>query len=191
MGPWQRLRARLFGFGVEPADTAPIPDDDVSVRPAAPEMDAATLASRQERAASRILEDERLRGDLEDDAFQPLLDWALAEADRVAVSTDGLSDDQADARIDASLQAIREVVEAAGAAIVAYAEGDANRRSSELAFVGTRRPDGGRIRSLAARLDAEPDLSGPEVATLIVGALAPPPAGPPGPGIRAASESAS
>lgn len=36
------------------------------------------------RIAEPLLEDERLRGDLDDAAFQPLLDWALAAAERCA-----------------------------------------------------------------------------------------------------------
>ena len=131
----------------------------------------ASVASRQERAAGRILDDEGLRGDLADDEYQPLLDWALAETDRIAASTDGLSDADADARIDDCLQTIRDVVRAAGAAIVAHAEGDAERRSSELAFIGTRWGARNRFEALARRLDAEPDLPGPEIAALIVEAL--------------------
>src|SRR5688572_17364349 len=131
----------------------------------------ATIASRQERAAGRILDDERLRGDLADDEYQPLLDWAFIQTDRIAAATGSLSDAEADSRIEEGLQAIREIVEAAGAAIVAHAEGDARRRSTELAFIGNRLNRGEKLQSLARRLDAKPDLSGPEVATLIVEAL--------------------
>src|SRR5262245_50560157 len=49
--------------------------------------DDQAVAARQERVASRLLEDERLRGDLTDDEFQPLLDWAMAAADRLVAST--------------------------------------------------------------------------------------------------------
>ena len=133
-----------------------------------------SIESRQERAAGRILDDEALRGDLADDEFQPLLDWALAEADHAAASTARLSDSEADARIDRRLQTIREVVRAASAAIVAHAEGDAARRSSELEFIGTTVKAVRRFKGLAGRLEAEPDLSGPEIATRIVGALTSP-----------------
>ena len=131
----------------------------------------ATIASRQERAASRILDDERLRGDLADDEFQPLLDWALAETDRVAASTDGKSDGDADALIDAKLEAIREIVRSAGAAILAHGEGDAKRRAAELAFIGTRWNRADQLSALGRRLEDEPDLTGAEIATRIVGAL--------------------
>lgn len=138
----------------------------------------ATVASRQERAASRILDDESLRGDLADEEFQPLLDWALAETDRVAASTRSMSDAEADTRIDRALDAIRDVVRAAGAAVFAHAEGDAGRRTSELAFIGTRWPHGNKLETLARRLDQDPELSGPEVATRIVKALGSPTARP-------------
>lgn len=131
----------------------------------------ATVVSRQERAASRILDDESLRGDLADDEFQPLLDWALAETDRIAASTRGMSDAEADTQIDKALDAIRDVVRAAGAAVFAHAEGDAPRRTSELAFIGTRWPRGGKLKALARRLEKDPELSGAEVATRIVKAL--------------------
>jgi hypothetical protein len=111
-----------------------------TVEPAEPGVSAAegdpgAVAARQERAAGRMVEDERLRGDLTDDEFQPLLDWALAVTDRVASSTSGLPDEEADARIDATIEALREVLSAAGAAIVAHNEGDADRRASELRFL--------------------------------------------------------
>jgi hypothetical protein len=131
----------------------------------------ASIASRQERAAGRILEDEALRGDLADDEFQPLLDWALVEADRAAASTEGLGDAEADARIDQRLQVVRELVRAASAAVAAHAEGDAARRASELAFIGTTVGAGRRFKALARRLDAAPDLPGPEIAALIARAL--------------------
>lgn len=135
------------------------------------EADEASIASRQERAAGRILDDEGLRGDLADDEFQPLLAWALAESDRAAESTAGVTDAEADAVIDERLQAIRDVLRAAAAAIVAHAEGDASRRSAELAFIGTRWPHGADLDALARRLDAEADLTGQEIATALVAAL--------------------
>jgi hypothetical protein len=124
------------------------------------------VAARQERAASRILDDERLRGDLTDDEFQPLLDWALAAADRLVASTARLSDERAEQRIDGGLSAIREAVAAAGDAITAYGEHDVERLRSALADAGIRARDQ-RADSAIARLLTEPTLSGPEVAALI------------------------
>ena len=172
MGLWGQLRSLLFARD----DQASSPTANADVAPAVDtsmrrQIGEETIASRQECAASRVLDDERLRGDLADDEYQPLLDWALAEADRAAVSTEALDDAEADAQIDRRLQVIREVVQAAAAAIVAHAEGDAARRSSELAFIGRESSSSDRLQALARRLDAEPDLSGPEIATLIVGEL--------------------
>jgi hypothetical protein len=78
------------GAAVVPAaPAAPERDDDAptgreagAASLAAPRTsgDPAIVAERQERAAERLLMDEALRGDLADDEFQPLLDWALAQA---------------------------------------------------------------------------------------------------------------
>jgi hypothetical protein len=180
MGLWGQLRALVFARDARaPASSvssdAAVADDsdvgapvDTSMRHDTAE---ASVAGRQDRAAGRILEDESLRGDLADDEFQPLLDWALAETDRVAASTEGLSEAEADARTESRLQTIREVVRAAAAAITAHAEGDAARRSSELAFIGTTSKSSRKFKTLDRRLKEEPNLSGPEIATLIVGAL--------------------
>jgi hypothetical protein len=138
-----------------------------------PESTASTdeaIAARQERAASRILEDERLRGDLADDEFQPLLDWAMAAADRLAASTAGLSDARAESRLDGGLSAIREAVTAAGDAIAAYAEHDVDRLRKALADAGIG-PRNQRTDSAIARLMIEQNLPGSEVAALIAGRL--------------------
>jgi hypothetical protein len=63
---------------------------------------------RQQRMAERILEDEHLRGDLEDDAATALIDWASKRA--AAVAADSAN---SDAAVEAQVQAIRQ---AAGAA---------------------------------------------------------------------------
>lgn len=189
---WGHVRALLFARD-ERAPT-PTADDHAPASPTDADVAAsvdtsmsrqaaeASIASRQERAAVRILEDERLRGDLTDDEFQPLLDWALGTVDRVAESTAGTDDAEADVTIDAAMTVIREVVGAAGAAVVAHNEGDADRRTSELEYLGTcwdrasiegdaDAASNGRLRVLAERLDEEPGLTGPEVSTLVVQAL--------------------
>src|SRR5436190_23437919 len=95
------LRNRLFGRREAPAEAASQAGDAPSTTDSSPTggstmdatqapTEAATapdLSGRQERAASRLLDDERLRGDLTDDEYQPLLDWALAAADSLALST--------------------------------------------------------------------------------------------------------
>jgi phosphatidylserine/phosphatidylglycerophosphate/cardiolipin synthase-like enzyme len=210
MGLWAKVRARLFG-GDDPASPVAVspPVETPAERQegespstiadpnVAPIGDADRVAARQERAAGRILDDERLRGDLTDDEYQPLLDWALAMTDRIAASTAGMDDSEADRVIDEGLVAVRGNVGAARAAVVAHAEGDAERRSAELQVIGRNWsrfptdviegvPDeavASRLRTLSERLDAEPDLPGSEVASSIVEAFRtttdePPSAGP-------------
>ncbi|MFN8636846.1 MAG: hypothetical protein U0893_23610 [Chloroflexota bacterium] len=134
--------------------------------------DDPAVAARQERAASRILEDESLRGDLTDDEFQPLLDWALAAADRVAVATAGLSDEVADGRLDERLGQIRESVRLAAEAVAAQSEEAAPRRASVLSTliqtVGVANP---ALTGLASRLAGRSDLSGAELAAALADAL--------------------
>ena len=63
---------------------------------------------RQQRMAERILEDENLRGDLEDDAASALVDWASAQA--AAAAGDPT---RTDAIVEAQVQAIRQAARAA------------------------------------------------------------------------------
>ena len=145
----------------------------------------ATIASRQERAASRILDDESLRDSLTDDEFQPILDWALAVTDRVAASTTDLTDDAADKTIEAGIQVIREVTFMVQETLAVHAERDAKDRRNSLEMIGSLlardNPSGleksalgtvrRRLTALADHLDAEPDLPGAEVAAQIAAVL--------------------
>jgi hypothetical protein len=63
---------------------------------------------RQQRMAERILEDENLRGDLEDDAASALVDWASAQA--AAAAGDPA---RTDAIVEVQVQAIRQAARAA------------------------------------------------------------------------------
>ena len=66
---------------------------------------------RREYASGRITDDERLRGELEDDEYRPIQSWAMAWADTYARSTLGEANDEAAAAaIDAGLQWIRRIV---------------------------------------------------------------------------------
>ncbi len=122
------------------SDAGPAPAED----PADEELSAgdnvadALIVARQERAAGRILDDERIRGDLTDDEFQPLLDWALSVADRLAAATAGQDDASADRTLDERLHAVRDIVEEAGHVLSAHVEGDADRVHSGLQFIGER-----------------------------------------------------
>lgn len=66
------------------------------------------LEALTERAAERLLDDERLRGSLTDDEFQPLLDWALRTIDRVAADAADRPMAAATERVDAVLARLRE-----------------------------------------------------------------------------------
>lgn len=67
-----------------------------------------TTNERQQRMAERILEDENLRGDLEDDAATALVDWASKQA--AATAADSA---RTDAVVEAQVQAIRQAARAA------------------------------------------------------------------------------
>jgi hypothetical protein len=73
--------------------------------------DAPDLESRHQRAAERLLEDERVRGDVTDEEFQPLIDWALTAIDRVVM-------DGSDQDVDTATEQIRTVIRAIGDALV-------------------------------------------------------------------------
>jgi hypothetical protein len=133
VGFWHELRRVLFGAG-PPALPAPAPptcpEEPLPPDPQPPGGDV--VASRQEWAAERLLEDERLRGDLTDDEYQPLLDWALAVVDRVAEAGAQESEAVATERLEATLDAIRGVIGALGSIVVARHELSASELDARL-----------------------------------------------------------
>lgn len=161
------------------ADPEPaLESERAPAEPAGGSHNAAVVASRQERAAERLLEDERLRGDLTDDEFQPLLDWALAASDALAAGTTGLPDHEADTAIEAGLGQIKDGVRTAGAAIAAMLDAGAETRDAELArlaelaappLVSENAGEQARARLGAALepITADPDLAGQELATAL------------------------
>ncbi len=80
------------------------------------------------RIAEPLLEDEALRGDLADDAFQPLLDWAIAAARRCAAAAAGAPEPAAYA--DVCIRQLRLLLRSA-----TRAAGD-GRRDELVALVG-------------------------------------------------------
>lgn len=68
------------------------------------------VTRRIERAAESILENERLTADLDDAAAKVLLDWGIACAEKIAGSTDGLSDSEAEKVISPGLRATRRLM---------------------------------------------------------------------------------
>ena len=70
------------------------------------------LKRRTQRAVERILGNESLTADLDDDAAQVLLDWGMACAEQIARSTAGLFDDQGDETMDLRLRDLRRLMRA-------------------------------------------------------------------------------
>jgi len=68
------------------------------------------VASREQRLAERLLEDEALRDDLDDATWQPIQDWLLAVVRRVASSTVGLDDAAAQPVLDDGQARLRSAV---------------------------------------------------------------------------------
>ena len=109
MGLLDGLRRLLPGQPTDRPETDPDAPGTVGLAPV-DEIVSETVAARQERAAERLLDDERLRGSLTDEQFQPLLDWGLAIVDRVAAATAGDTDERAEERIDAALADLRDAI---------------------------------------------------------------------------------
>lgn len=104
--------------------------------------DAAALA---QSAAETLLGDETLRGDLTDDGFGPLLDWALAALKAAAARAAALPDAEAEAQMSAATERVRATLEAA----VQAAQG--HTRADLLALLRAPLPAlSGRTRSLLA-----------------------------------------
>ena len=68
------------------------------------------VTRRIERAAESILGNEGLTADLDDPAAKVLLDWGVACAERIAGSTDGLGDSEAEEVISPRLRATRRLM---------------------------------------------------------------------------------
>jgi hypothetical protein len=69
------------------------------------------VTDRERSLAERWLEDESLRGDLDDDTWQPIQDWLLAVAAHVAAATAGLDDAAAQATLDQAQAAGKAVAQ--------------------------------------------------------------------------------
>jgi hypothetical protein len=193
MGLWDGWRSRLFGDPDGESEQLAA-SDEVQTAESAPEPTPATagppdfsdaVPGRQERAAGRILDDEGVRGDLTDDEYQPLLDWALSVTDLVAAGTATLDDDEAEPVLDHGISIVRQVLRLAQEVILAHAEDRADDRRYALddisqawkpSLLGGNDADAPRtvwqpLQALADRLDAEPGLAGTDVTAQIVAAL--------------------
>jgi hypothetical protein len=68
------------------------------------------LQRRVERVAESILENESLTADLDDAAAKELLDWGIVCVERIARSTAGMDEDQAEDAMYQRLQATRRLM---------------------------------------------------------------------------------
>lgn len=200
---WSDLRVRLFGAwnqdeaAPESAtasrcalpDSPPLHDlptdesiNDVIPAPTVTPVSAATVAARQEHAAGLILEDERLRGDLTDDEYQPLQTWALAASDRIVEQTIVPDDDAAMAEIGVHVAQVKEAVSLAAEAVAAHVSGAVGQRASALAALADLVAASGfqaavpaaraeAVQAVAVRLATDDTGDGVQAAELIVGAL--------------------
>lgn len=71
------------------------------------------IERRERRLAERLLDDESLRGDLDDTTWQPLQDWLLAVAARLAAATVDLDEEAARAYLDRGRRVLVGVARAA------------------------------------------------------------------------------
>jgi hypothetical protein len=70
------------------------------------------LGRRMQRAAERILGNESLTADLDDEAAQVLLDWGVRCAEQIARDTVGLSGDSVEEAMYPRLRALRRLMRA-------------------------------------------------------------------------------
>lgn len=82
------------------------------------------LAGRVKRVVGSILENESLTAGLDDPAAEVLLDWGIACAERIAVSTAGLDEDQAEEVMAPRLYATRRLMRQAARWVVNRVEMD-------------------------------------------------------------------
>lgn len=129
---WRRLRSALRGVtaprsGPEPPpavtgnrEAAAEPRQSTGTLP--PEAASAAPAPRPvselaRSLAERLTEDETLRGNLSDEAFEPLLDWALRRVDLLAERCGARAPEVAEACFESGGRALRELLRVADLAI--------------------------------------------------------------------------
>ena len=111
-----------------------------------------------ERAAGALLDDETLRGDLSDDGFAPLLEWATNALATAAQGAAPLPDAEAEARMEAAGAAVKQTL----AAAVQAAQGRTRRDALALAglpLVARNPLVRGRVAFAALRLGSDPDAN--------------------------------
>jgi hypothetical protein len=119
-----------------------------------------TMNERQQRMAERILEDENLRGDLEDKAANALVDWASKRAAAAAADPD-----RSDAAVEAQVQAIRQAARAAALSGETAPKRLIALAAARLAPSGDSADDSARAAVLNASDPAEPAVAAGGTAT--------------------------
>ena len=105
------------------------------------------LKRREQRAVERILENESLTADLDDDAAKVLIDWGVACAKQIARGTSGLFDAQGDETMDFRLRDLRRLMRAVNRWAPTRQPLDAQQLSkllgyAESIYAGLEPPDG-------------------------------------------------
>ncbi len=116
-----------------------------------------------ERAVGALLDDETLRGDLSDDGFGPLLEWATNALTAAARQVADAPDAEAEARMEAAGAAVKDTLAAA-----VQAAGGRSRRDV-LALAGTplvarNTMARGRVLFAGFRLGDDPDANARQLA---------------------------
>jgi hypothetical protein len=96
--------------GGEARSLEPAANRSADRREEAAERREAAIEKRQRQAAERLLENENLTGDLEDDAADPLINWGVDWAKKAAETTAGQDDDQAEQALADQNRAVRQVM---------------------------------------------------------------------------------
>ncbi len=128
----------------------------------------ADTAALAQGAVETLLEDERLRGDLSDEGFGPLLDWATRALTAAGEVARGASEEAARAR----MAEVAEQVRGALAAAVQAAEGhsrDDLRALLREPLLQRSVPAQLRVATLGLRLGDDPDANAARLARALGG----------------------
>jgi hypothetical protein len=90
------------------------------------------LAQRERRAVESILENERLTADLDDACAELLLDWGIDCARRIARSTAGLADEEAEEVMMPRMRATRRLMRRVNRWVARRRETDAQQATASL-----------------------------------------------------------
>lgn len=138
-----------------------------------------TVANRERRLAERFLEDEALRGDLDDATWQPVQDWLLRACGRVAAATASQDDRTAHLVLEKSGRRLRDIGRTLAGALAApqMAPSLEEALAPLVVLLGPplvtpKQAKGAAMRiQKAARIAAATHLSPSETASRVVAAL--------------------